>query len=90
MWAKCKKGRSGSDRGQSGCEPRIELIVKMQKSWEVGAVRGGGGQGGCDRRMEVIVKMQKNVGGGRSGRGGVVGVRSGGGQVDVNVELKLL
>ena len=60
MWGKCRKGGSGSGGGggggQGGCEPRIELIVKMQKS------RGGGGHG--EPRIEVIVKMKKKSGGG--------------------------
>ena len=43
MWGKCKKGRSGWGWGQGGCEPRIELIVKMHK--KVGSV-GGAGRGG--------------------------------------------
>ena len=48
---------SWSGWGQDGCEPRIEVIVKMRKksgvrSWE-------GGQGGCEPRIEVIVEMQK-------------------------------
>ena len=37
--------------GQGGCEPRIEIIVKMKK------VRMG--RGGCEPRIEVIVKMKK-------------------------------
>ena len=41
MLGKCKKGvRLG---GQGGCEPRIELIVKMHKSreeWGRGSGRG--------------------------------------------------
>ena len=61
--------------GQVGCEPLIEVIVKMKKR------KSGGGQGGSERRIEVIVKMEKKSGGG----GGGGGVR-----VDVNEELKLL
>ena len=65
--------------GQGGCEPRIEVIVKIQKKSGEGGRSGGvcvwggggGGQGGCEPRIEVIVKMQKKVG---------RGVRSGGGQ----------
>ena len=45
--------------GQGGCEPSIEVIVKVQKS-RSGV---GEGQGGCEPRIEVIVKMQKNLGG---------------------------
>ena len=42
-----------------GCEPRIKVIVKIQKkSW-----------GGFEPRIEVIVKMQKK----KSGEGGPVG-----------------
>ena len=48
-----------------------------------GAGRGDAGwrdQGGCEPRVEVIVKMKKKVGRGvRSGGGGTVGARSGGG-----------
>ena len=61
--------------GQSTCELRIEVFVKIQKkNW---GVRGGGsvgggrgrGQGGCERRIEVFVKIQKKkLGGGRGGR----------------------
>ena len=61
-------GRGG---GQSGCERRIEVFVKIQKQdfffwgggpW--GGVGGGvgvgfGGQSGCERRIEVFVKIQK-------------------------------
>ena len=61
LWGKCKKKvrvRSG-EGGQGGCEPRIELIVKMQKkSREGGGQSGWGGQGGCKPRIEVIVKME--------------------------------
>ena len=81
--------------GQSGCERRIEVFVKIQKKKKnlggvggggvggsVGGVGLGGGQGGCERRIEVFVKIQKkNFGGGGSGGGGSVaeGVRWGGG-----------
>ena len=63
--------------GQSGCERRIEVFVKIQKKnffWGgVGGGRWGGGrgrgQGGCERRIEVFVKIQKkkNLGGGGGG-----------------------
>ena len=58
--------------GQSGCERRIEVFVKIQKKkfflggggrgwvggqWGVGV--GLGGQSGCERRIEVFVKIQK-------------------------------
>ena len=50
VWGKCKKG--GPVGGQGGCEPRIELIVKMYKKVGRGGapVEGGGrgGQGGCE------------------------------------------
>ena len=71
--------------GQSGCERRIEVFVKIQKkkNWggegEVGGLWGGGrgrGQGGCERRIEVFVKIQKKIflgGGGWGGVGGSVG-----------------
>ena len=34
-----------------GCEPRIDVILKMQNSW--------GGGGGYEPRIEVILEMQK-------------------------------
>ena len=40
MLGKCKKGGSGWRGGQSGCEPRIELIVKMHKKVGWGSGRG--------------------------------------------------
>ena len=43
--------------GQSGCERRIEVFVKIQKNSSGGSVGGGGGSGG-------------GVGGGGGGRGG--------------------
>ena len=83
--------------GQSGCERRIEIFVKIQKKNLGGGglgsgVGGGGGQGGCEQRIEVFVKSQKEKiggGGGRgvSGRGRVLG---GGVRGDVNEELKFL
>ena len=84
--------------GQSGCERRIEVFVKIHKKQFFlggGGQLGGGwgrGQGGCEQRIEVFVKIQKKNffwGGGRgvSGRGRVGG---GGGRVDVNEELKFL
>ena len=56
--------------GQSGCERRIEVFVKIQKKkkiWGGGGGPGGGGrwggrgrgQGGCERRIEVFVKIKK-------------------------------
>ena len=61
--------------GQSGCERRIEVFVKIQKKKIMGGgggrVGGGGGGGG---------------GGGVGGAGGV----GGGVRVDVNKELKFL
>ena len=63
--------RSGGE-GLSGCELRMEVIVKMKKSrGSTGGVqygRGGGSQGGFEPKIEVIMKMQKSWG---------VGVRSG-------------
>ena len=88
--------------GQSGCEQRIKVFVKIQKKiffggggwggrWGVGV----GGQSGCERRIEVFVKIQKKNWGG--GSGGVGGGSGGGGsgsgwgvRVDVNEELKFL
>ena len=76
--------------GQSGCERRIEVFVKIQKKkfflgggvgWSVGGVRlggGEGGQGGCERIIEVFVKIQKKKfffwGGGVGGSVGGGGV----------------
>ena len=89
-------------RGQSGCERRIEVFVKIPKKnffWGCRGVGGGGrgrGQGGCERRIEVFVKIQKKNfffrGGGVGVSGGSVGgVGLGGGvRVDVNEELKFL
>ena len=53
------------------CEPRIEVIVKMQRKGPVG--EGGGVQGGCEPRIEVIVKMKKKLGWGGGGGGPVEG-----------------
>ena len=66
--------------GQSGCERRIEVFVKIPKKKNLG---GGRGQGGYERRIEVFVKIQKKIffgGGGRgvSGRGRVGGGGGGG------------
>ena len=68
--------------GQSGCERRIEVFVKIQKKnfflgggggvGRLGGV-GWGGQSGCERRIEFFVKIQKKNffgGGGRWGEGG--------------------
>ena len=87
--------------GQSGCELRIEVFVKIHKKNWGGGSGGGGrwggggrerGQGGCERRIEVFVKIQKkkkNWGGGGGRWGG--GSGSGWGvRVDVNEELKFL
>ena len=86
-------GGSGSG-GQSGCERRIEVFVKILGGGGVGGSVGGvglgGGQSGCERRIEVFVKIQKKkiLGGGGSGvSGGGVG---GGVRMDVNEELKFL
>ena len=87
--------------GQSGCERRIEVFVKIQKKknfffWGGGGVGVGlGGQSGCERRIEFCVKIQKKIFffGGGGGVGGSVGRwgRVGGGvRVDVNEELKFL
>ena len=73
------RGRVG---GQSGCERRIEVFVKIQKKkiffflGGVGGRWGGrcgvgvGGQSGCERRIEVFVKIQKKKNWGGGGRGG--------------------
>ena len=64
--------------GQSGCERRIEVFVKIQKKIILGGGGGGGvglgGQSGCERRIEVFVKIQK-----RFFFGGVGGSVGGGG-----------
>ena len=85
--------------GQSGCERRIEVFVKIQKKKKIfggwGSGGGGfgvgfGGQSGCEQRIEVFVKIQKkNFGGGVGGGGGGSGSRWGV-RVDVNEELKFL
>ena len=64
--------------GQSGCERRIEVFVKIQKKKFGGGVGGRwagrvglGGQSGCERRIEVFGKIQKKkFGGGGRGVGG--------------------
>ena len=52
--------------GQSGCERRIEVFVKIPKKnfflggggrWGGGGGGRGRGQGGCERRIEVFVKI---------------------------------
>ena len=75
--------------GQSGCERRIEVFVKIQKkNFFFGGVGGGGrwgvglgGQSGCERRIEVFVKIpNKNYffwGGGGGGSVGGSGEGSG-------------
>ena len=57
--------------GQSGCERRIEVFVKIQKkNFFFGGV---GGRGGCERRIEVFVKIQKKNFFGGVGLGGQSG-----------------
>ena len=55
-----------------GCQPRIEVILKMQKK-KFGGGRGdpvrGRSEGGCEPRIEVILKMKKVVGAGSGGGG---------------------
>ena len=75
--------------GQSGCERRIEVFVKIQKKnfFEGGGGRclggRGRGQGGCERRIKVFVKIQKKIffffwgGGGGRGEGSCWGGGSG-------------
>ena len=82
--------------GQSGCERRIEVFVKIQKkkNWGGGFRWGGGwwgggwggrvglgGQSGCERRIEVFVKIQKKNFLGGGGWGGGGGGRWGVGVV---------
>ena len=87
--------------GQSGCERRVEVLVKIQKKnfggGGVGGVGGGvgfglGGQSGCERRIEDFVKIQKKklFGGGMGGVGGGGSGSGWGVRVDVNEELKFL
>ena len=91
--------------GQSGCERRIEVFVKIQKKNFFGGWGGRGvgrwggrgrGQGGCERRIEVFCEnsKKKKLGGSGGGRGGgsvgEVGLGGGGVRVDVNEELKFL
>ena len=69
--------------GQSGCERRIEVFVKIQKkNFFLGGGSVGGserGHGGCERRIEVFLKIQKkNLGGGGSGVSGWGRVGGGG------------
>ena len=48
--------------GSGGCEPRIEVIVKLKKVWEIVGGGGGGvggGSDGCEPRIEFIVKLKK-------------------------------
>ena len=76
--------------GQSGCERRIEVSVKIQKKnffWRGGGGGGVGvgGQSGCEQRIEVFVKIQKKILG-----EGWVGGSGWGVRVDVNEELKFL
>ena len=83
----------GGGGGQGGCERRIEVFVKIQKT-KLGGCGGGGGvglgQGGCDLRIKVFGKIhKKNFGGGGGGGGGGSGWW-GGVRVDVNEELKFL
>ena len=67
---------------QGGCERRIEVIVKMQKSvgvqWGLGS--GWGCQGGYEPRISYCENEKKIGWGFRGGAGGgLLGVRSGGG-----------
>ena len=84
--------------GQSGCERRIEVFVKIQQKKNFfwgggGGGRGGqwegsgwgGGQDGCER---IIQKKKIFFWGG--GGGGVSGGSGWGVRVDVNKELKFL
>ena len=96
------RGPGGSGwGGQSGCERRIEVFVKIKKKktfffWGGGGQGGGVGLGGV--RVDVIEELKflgkftkkKSEGGSGGGVGrGQVGGRVGGGvRVDVNEELK--
>ena len=48
--------------GSGGCDPRIEVIVKLRKK-RGGGVGSEGGGGRCDPRIEVIVEFRRNQGG---------------------------
>ena len=48
-------------RGQGGCEPRIEVIVKMQRLVARLGVGGDVGYGGCKPRIEGIVQCTSKV-----------------------------
>ena len=77
---------------QGGCEPRIELILKMHKN-KVGGGGGGGGGAPVRREVRVVVNQELNLlekmhkeksgGGVQSGAGGWSGgpVRGWGGLV---------
>ena len=69
--------------GQSGCERRIEVFVKIKKKKKIGGggVRLGGGGGvreDVNEELKFLREFKKNIGGG----GGV--------RMDVNQELKVL
>ena len=48
----------GSVGGQSGCERRIEVFVKIQKKKFVGGGGGGGGGSGCGVRVDVNIELK--------------------------------
>ena len=53
--------RWGGGGGSGGCEPRIEVIVKLKKKSVYGG-RAGGGSGQCGQRVEFIVELKKGGG----------------------------
>ena len=72
-----REGEGSGLGGQGGCERRIEVFVKIQKTNFWGGGGGGvgvglGGQSGCERRIKIFVKIKKKnwgVGGGGGGEG---------------------
>ena len=62
-----REGEGSGLGGQSGCERRIEVFVKIKKKKNSGG--GGrwggrgrvGGQSGFERRIEIFVKIQKKI-----------------------------
>ena len=71
-WCRVKGGGGGCRSGggiQGGCEPRIEVIVKMKKN-VVGGVRWGGGPVRGEVGVRENENAKKKFGGG--GQGGCV------------------
>ena len=91
-WGVRSIGGGGGGGGLGGCEPRIEVIVKMQKKNVRGPV-GRGSRVDVNKELKLLsycenAKKRKKMSGGLwSGSGGGSPV---GGRVDVNKEFKLL